>query len=258
MSKCEEKVPFTVRFGNHKDLIMHFQEILLFKRPLVLAFLLAYTIGFFVFAHATEAGFCACVLLFITAIYTLCIIHSFFGSKFDQLFFSPLKEEDTTASNRVRSFEELGEFFDKHCHCCCHCHRNCNNTPRVFLIHIAIFLVLGLFFIAVPPFWFNFVVIILAMLLPGILLHPSVNPHLPAKLFGGSSSEAPAPVTESSPIPETPESSPPIIERSVAIDEDIPEPVKENIEEAAEVVQNAIEEANPEPAEEKIEQEAAE
>ena len=63
MSECGKK-SFAQRFGKYEKVIMHLQEILLFKRPIALVLLLAYIIGFFIFAYGTGAGFFASLLLF--------------------------------------------------------------------------------------------------------------------------------------------------------------------------------------------------
>ena len=203
MAECE---PFTQRFAAYEKQIMHFQEILLFKRPLALVLILIYIFSLFGFAYSVEAEFIASLILTFFGVYGAMAFYFYFADKIDAFLFPELENVDPNASNRVRSFEELGQIFDK-----CRGPRTTTGTQRQ-LIAAASFTVLGLFFIVVRPFWFNLVVVLLALLLPGILLLPQVNAVLPQKFRCGSSSQPIKPTTEETEQPKSesvPENEPP-------------------------------------------------
>ena len=101
------------------------------------------------------------------------LIMKSFGEKIINFFFPeefPLGEEGE--SNRVRSSDEIVALFAG-CKCCQKCEKL--SSP---ILKIAVLAGLFVFFTITGTFWLNFVVCNLVLILPGVLLHPAVNPYV--------------------------------------------------------------------------------
>lgn len=89
--------------------------------------------------------------------------------------FKPLPEEtDKTASNRVRSLEELCSIWEDFSKKVGKKEMNTSDLKKRVIIAVVSF-VLAVLYAFVNAIWINLFLTIIVVLLPGILLHPAVN-----------------------------------------------------------------------------------
>lgn len=177
------------------------QEILLFKRPIIYAALLFIIWSLFAFAYSVEAGFFASLSLLACAVYMTVVIYAYVGSKLDKFLFSELPKDDPTASNHVRSLKELNDLIGKYIPETCTIKQAGELSQKGSIIAIFVSIFIAVFFKFVPPFWFNFVVVSLVLILPGVLAIPQVlhilfKTPLPTGTPAKPQTETPAPKAE--------------------------------------------------------------
>lgn len=161
MSTLEE------RLRPYENIIMRTQEILLFKRPVVLGMILIGVISIFSFVKSSNAGVYAVTSLLGAVAYAFVIINRYFGEKIMQYLFPELPPEtNPEASNRVRSFSEFCKLLE--CHKCTKC-SNMNGIKKGVIFF-------GLAFLTkyINVFYFNLIVVLAVLILPGVIMHPSV------------------------------------------------------------------------------------
>lgn len=159
----------------YEEIIIHMEEVLLLKRPLPLALLLICVLAIFAFISSSNAGFFAVVALVFVVAYGVCIIWAYLKNILLKHLFKPLPEEtDKNASNRVRSLEELCEIWEGFVEKVNNQEKNTSENKKRLIIAGISFALAALYYF-VDAIWLNLALTIIAILLPGILLHPEVN-----------------------------------------------------------------------------------
>lgn len=166
------------RLRPYETFILRAQEVLFFKRPVVLGILVFGITSLFSFVRSTESGFFATVALVACVVYAVLIVFRFFGDKIEAVLFKPLDAEtDPSAPDRTRSLEEVCRLLEA-----CKCDKCCGEGKGGVKYGIA-FLALAVVFKFVPTFYFNAFVVAAVLFLPGIVTRKpvwdAVSPHLP-------------------------------------------------------------------------------
>lgn len=166
------------RLRPYESFILRAQEVLFFKRPVVLGLLVFGIISLFSFVKTTESGFFATTALVVCVVYAVLIVFRFFGDKIEGVLFKPLDAEaDASAPDRTRSLEEICRILES-----CKCDKCCGDAKGGVKYGIAC-LALAVVFKFVPTFYFNAFVVAAVLFLPGILTRKpvwdAVSPHLP-------------------------------------------------------------------------------
>ncbi|KAH0790885.1 hypothetical protein GPJ56_005020 [Histomonas meleagridis] len=159
----------------YEETITRMQEVFLFKRPLVLILILVGILAFYIFVKSSEAGFFAVIALFFVVIYAVSIIWTYLKNFLSKYLFKPLPADDPTASNRVRTLEEFCDFLEKAKKFISGSENQTKKSSLRRIIVAAVSFTFAFIFTKVDPFYFNLVFTYIAILLPGILLHPAVN-----------------------------------------------------------------------------------
>lgn len=174
---CKDPELLKAKLNEHVRYVNAIQAILYFKKPIqfgvifVLVNLLFFFIGYF------HLSFFPTVAL-LALLYNLGkLLFSFIGDKIvDFLFPAEVPMGEATESNHIRSADEVAACIS----CCvpkcdgCPCH--CNGG--IPIKKIAIMAGLFVLFLLAGTFWLNFVIVNLALILPGVLLLPQVNPYV--------------------------------------------------------------------------------
>jgi hypothetical protein len=155
------------------------QGILFFRLIPQLAVLFVLVNLLFLFIGYFNLGFLSVAVLFLLLATIGKIIMEKFGKLIIDFFFPEEFNAGTPEeSNRVRSIDEVANFLGN-----LPIAKGCPVQRAPPMKRIILFSVLFIVFYITTTFWFNFVVFNLLLILPGVLLHPAVNPHI-VKILG--------------------------------------------------------------------------
>lgn len=155
------------RLRPYENIIMRAQEVLLFKRPVVLSIIVISVISLFSFVKSSNAGVYAVTALLGAIAYAIAVIYRYLGEKITQYLFPELPPEtNPEASNRVRSFSEFCKLLE--------CHKCTKGGSMNPLKKGAIFFGLAFLTRYINVFYFNLIAVLTVLILPGVIMHPSV------------------------------------------------------------------------------------
>ncbi|KAH0793543.1 hypothetical protein GPJ56_002590 [Histomonas meleagridis] len=172
----EQKNPQTLAdtLRPYEEFILRMQEVLLFKRPLVLVLLLVGILSFYLFVRSSEAGFFAVIALFFVVLYGIAIIWTYLKKYISKYLFKPLPADDPLAPNRVRTLEEFCEFIEKASKRIAGSEKQTKASSLRRIITSVVAFFFAFLFTKVDPFYFNLIFTFIIILLPGTLLHPMI------------------------------------------------------------------------------------
>lgn len=147
-----------------ESVIMRTQEVLFFKRPIVLAIVVFFVFSVFGFARSMDCGFFACCSLVLCVCLSVSALIRFFGDKIVSVFFRELPpNEDAKAYDRIRTVSEI-------CNCSCTLKSGPGSTVcGLTLIGLAVV------FRFVNTLYFNVFVALVALFGPGIAVQKPVG-----------------------------------------------------------------------------------
>lgn len=182
-------LPLKLLFECHlnETFIQRVQEVVLWKRPIVLAITLFVTNFIFLVEYRLQLDFLA-------TIFFLCFIHSvvkiiqnYAGTTLEKILFPTLPEGDQTASNHVRPYSEVKEYLNK----IAKSNEQLDEwlkefvqapTPMNCLLFFGTMFLLFITFNIFGSFWFLFILIHSILLIPGFVLSPIIRNFVNQKI----------------------------------------------------------------------------
>jgi hypothetical protein len=155
------------RLRPYEHEIATIQEVLLFHRPLVLVIIIVGLLSTAHFISRIRGGFFATVAFIACVYYSIVVIAAFFGDFLKSILFSELPPWESRQSNRVRSIAEVAEFLVS-------LKAAIPSALRGWRKRIAVAMLFALAAIAVDHLRILLIAVAVLLLLPGILLLPSV------------------------------------------------------------------------------------
>jgi hypothetical protein len=160
------------RISRHEAQLNRIQEVLLFRRPFVLALVVVGIAAFSGVVYSYECGFFATVSLIALVYYGVLIVWTYLGPRIDAWLFPPLPSLDNPAgSNRVGDVRELCDGLKAVYGILS---RSLNSSIRNLAFGAAS-LVWAAILWTVSAFWLNLILTGLVLFLPGLLLLPPIQ-----------------------------------------------------------------------------------
>jgi hypothetical protein len=157
------------RLQRHEAEIKRIQEVLLFRRPLVLVLVLVGIAAFSGFVRSYECGIFATLSLIPLVYYGIVIVWTYLGQRFDAWLFPALDNlapDNLGASNRVRSAKEISNFIAAVYGILT---GSLNASIRDLVLGVLSILLAAILW-TVPVFWLHIVLALVVLFLPGLLL----------------------------------------------------------------------------------------
>lgn len=165
----------------YESIIVHIQELLLWKRPLQFGLLIFFAESFLFIVYYTDMGFFQFVLFILMIYFFICIIflkYSYYVKK----FFPPIKDRGNEDDpNRIYSLEELSSLisiFGSRLHTFFLGCKQKAEDPTIFgqIVWIIFLFCFFVILVIVKSFPILFLTVHSIIYLPGIIFHPLIYP----------------------------------------------------------------------------------
>lgn len=164
----------------NETFIQRVQEVILWKRPIVLAITLLVTNIIFITEYRLQLGFLA-TIFFLGFIHSMLkVIQNIAGPVLEKILFPTLQEDDQSASNHVRPYSEVKEYLNK----ITKLNEQLDEwlkkfvqapTPMNYLLFFGTMFLLFITFNIFGSFWFLYIFIHSGLLIPGLVLNPTIR-----------------------------------------------------------------------------------
>lgn len=157
----------------HEKVIIHIEEVLLLKRPVVFGLVLLIIIGTAGAIRSNECGLFSTIALIAIVAYSIAMIWVYFSAQIEKYLFPQLSPEKLNSGVKLYSLEELVNLYSIHFSKAA----EKNVLPRTAvrnLIYAGICFALAIFFNFVSVFYFNVILAVLLLCAPFIFSQPIV------------------------------------------------------------------------------------
>ncbi|OHT07062.1 hypothetical protein TRFO_24714 [Tritrichomonas foetus] len=166
----------------YEQYVFNLEGMLFWRRPIPMVILLVLVESFFIFVKCSNLSTFAVVFLLIALRYLAEIVYKQFGATLGPILFPPIDEGKPEETNRIYP---LLPMCQRGSYLCSVIYNKIKEikaalsqpTTKTTLYAAGVASAGFLFFWVVGTFWFNFVLVNLVLLAPGIVMHPQVFPY---------------------------------------------------------------------------------